>query len=59
VLFALNGGGRSRRFTLPELSESGRWTEVLNTARPGTRPVKTNAVSLVARSCILFRHELI
>ncbi len=59
VLFVLNGGARSRRFTLPKLTGTGRWIEVLNTARPGSRHVKTHAVNLVARSCILFRYELL
>jgi len=59
VLFAVNGGGRSRRFTLPVIAEKGRWVEVLNTARPGSRRVKNGAVTLVARSCILFRYELL
>jgi glycogen operon protein len=59
VLFALNGGGRSRRFKPPKLEENGRWIEALNTARPGSRLVRGDAVSLVARSCILFRYELL
>jgi glycogen operon protein len=59
VLFAVNGGGRSRRFKPPNLEENGRWIEALNTARPGSRLVRSHAVSLVARSCILFRYELL
>ena len=59
VLFALNGGGRSRRFKPPKLEENGRWIEAMNTARPGSRLVRGDAVSLVARSCILFRYELL
>jgi glycogen operon protein len=59
VLFLLNGGSRSRRFALPALAEPGTWIEILNTARPGSRSVKTGAVNLVAHSLILFRYELL
>ena len=33
--------------------EAGSWVEMLNTARPGTRPVRTPGVNLVAHSLIL------
>jgi hypothetical protein len=59
VLILLNGGGRSRRFALPDLTEPGTWIEVLNTARPGSRTIRTGAVNLVAHSLILLRHELL
>ncbi len=59
VLLLLNSGSRSRRFTLPELAEPGVWIEVVNTARPGSRTIKTGAVNLVGHSLILFRYELL
>ena len=40
---------------LPRLEESGIWHEILNTARPGARPVRQGAVNLVAHSLILLR----
>jgi glycogen operon protein len=58
ILILLNGGGRSRRFAMPAIAEPGRWIEELNTARPGTRAIKTGAVNLVAHSLILLRYEL-
>jgi glycogen operon protein len=56
LLLLLNGGTRSRRFVLPMLDEPGMWHEVVNTARPGARPVRQGAVNLVAHSLILLRH---
>jgi glycogen operon protein len=55
LLLLLNGGNRSRRFALPKLEQSGVWHEILNTARPGTRPVRQGALNLVAHSLILLR----
>ncbi len=57
VLLLLNGGGRTVRFTLPALAERGVWTELVNTARPGSRPVRDDAVSLVAHSLLLLGHR--
>ena len=48
LLILLNGGPRSRSFTLPPDRPPGAWEEQLNTARAGARVVKTPAVSLVA-----------
>jgi glycogen operon protein len=54
LLLLLNGGGRSRYFALPSLDqETGTWEELLNTARPGTRPVRASGVNLVAHSLIV------
>ena len=58
VLLLINGGGRSRRFTLPRLAEPGHWVERVNTARPpGSRMIRTSAINLIARSLVLFSHE--
>jgi len=57
VLLLLNGGGRTVRFTLPALAERGVWAELVNTARPGSRPVRDDAVSLVAHSLMLLGHR--
>jgi glycogen operon protein len=56
LLLLLNGGARSRYFELPRLEQAGIWHEVLNTARPGSRPVKKNALNLTAHSLILLRY---
>jgi glycogen operon protein len=56
LLLLLNGGTRSRHFVLARLDEPGVWHEMLNTARPGTRPVRQGALNLVAHSLILLRH---
>ena len=56
LLLLLNGGTRSRHFALPGLDEPGVWHEMLNTARPGARPVRQGALNLVAHSLILLRY---
>jgi len=56
-LLLLNGGTRSRGFTLPAFEdEPGTWEELLNTARPGTRPVRAPTVTLAAHSMIALAH---
>jgi glycogen operon protein len=55
VLLLLNGGARSRRFVLPKVEGPGLWLELINTARPGSRVVKTGTVNLVAHSLLLLR----
>jgi len=58
TLFLLvNGGYRSRLFTLPVMEGPGVWHEILNTARPETGPrvIRTQGVNLVAHSLILLR----
>jgi glycogen operon protein len=57
LLLLVNGGTRSRSFTLPKPDRPGTWCEMLNTARPGTRPMKTRATTLVAHSLVLLRHD--
>ena len=53
ILFLLNGGARSKRFVVPALGGPAGWEEIVNTARPGTRPVRGGAVNLVAHSVVL------
>ena len=57
LLLLMNGGNRSRHFTLPALVEPGTWAEVVNTTRSGERPVRSKAVNLVAHSLLLLRYE--
>ncbi len=56
ILLLVNGGARSKTFTLPALDGPGEWSEMINTAHPATRPVRHNAVNLAAHSLMLLRH---
>ena len=42
--------------SLPLLDGPGGWVEIVNTAHPAARPVRQNAVNLVAHSLMLLRH---
>jgi glycogen operon protein len=58
ILLLLNGGNRSRLYTLPRIEWPGAWEELLNTARPpGARRVQRSTVNLTAHSIILLRHN--
>lgn len=57
TLLLMNGGAHSCRFQLPLLPQPGRWKESVNTARPGERMLKRDAVHLVANSLILLTHR--
>jgi hypothetical protein len=57
LVMLLNGGLRSRLFTLPKLAAAGTWEELLNTARSGTRLVRQPTVNLTAHSLILVRYN--
>ena len=56
LLLVVNGGAKSRRFTLPRLGP-GLWRELVNTARPGHRRVG-EGVLLVRHSLILLSHRV-
>ncbi len=57
ILLLVNGGARSRPFTLPLLDGPGGWTEIINTAHPNPRQVREGRINLVAHSLMLLRHE--
>jgi hypothetical protein len=57
LLLLVNGGPRSRSFTLPKHCGPGAWEELANTARTATRAVKTSAVNLIGHSLVLLRHR--
>ncbi|MGH7508135.1 MAG: glycogen debranching protein GlgX [Gemmatimonadales bacterium] len=57
ILLLVNGGARSRAFTLPVVEGQGTWTEILNTAHPTPRAVPSGVVNLVAHSLMLLRFE--
>ncbi|HEU5041173.1 MAG TPA: glycogen debranching protein GlgX [Gemmatimonadales bacterium] len=56
ILLLVNGGARTKNFTLPVLDGPGSWIEMVHTAHPTPRPVKENAVNLAAHSLMLLRH---
>ncbi|HEU5170799.1 MAG TPA: glycogen debranching protein GlgX [Gemmatimonadales bacterium] len=56
ILLVVNGGGRSREFTLPSLPQSGRWVELVNTAQHGTRAPR-GGLTVSAHSLVLLRFE--
>lgn len=57
LLLLLNAGMRPRPYTLPRVSEPGRWEELVDTARPSRFPrtVRGHAVNLAAQSSLLLR----
>ncbi|MBA3554874.1 MAG: glycogen debranching enzyme GlgX, partial [Gemmatimonadales bacterium] len=57
ILLLVNGGARSKPFTLPPLDNGGVWAEIINTAHPSPRTVRQNAVNLTAHSLMLLRYE--
>jgi isoamylase len=56
VLFALNGGGRSRSFVLPAFDRTGRWRTVLRTSQSDGE-VSHGSVTVSSRSCVVLRFE--
>ena len=56
ILLLLNGGGRSKPFTLPYLDRPGVWTELLDTS--GSQiPAGTNRINLAPHSLVLLRRS--
>ena len=57
LLLLLNGGARTKQFTLPPLTRAGTWTGLLDTSHELTRPVREDRVSLAAHSLILLAFQ--
>jgi glycogen operon protein len=57
ILLLLNGGGRTKWFSLPAIGQPGTWTELNDTAHPLPRPVQEGRVSLVPHSLVVLRYE--
>lgn len=53
LLLLLNAGARSRVFLLPVLAEGGQWQEVVNTAHPSRRQLKTGGIGVAPHSLLL------
>jgi isoamylase len=58
ILLLLNGGGRTKAFSLPVLQQPGRWVELLDTSPRGPRPDEGKMI-LVPHSLLLLRYETI
>ena len=56
ILLALNAGGRSRPFVLPELEADGEWQEALHTTQT-EGDVSRGSVTVAPRSLVLLRFE--
>ncbi len=57
LLLLLNGGARSKPFSLPALERPGRWTELLDTSHEPSRTIREDRVNLAAHSLILLSFQ--
>ncbi|MHB8188886.1 MAG: glycogen debranching protein GlgX [Ferrimicrobium sp.] len=57
LLLYLNGGAKSLLYTLPRVVERGVWEELVNTARPGSRLVRSSTLRLTGHSTVLLRRS--
>jgi glycogen operon protein len=57
ILLLLNGGARSRTFTIPPMDRNGVWAQLLDTAHPTPRGIRGGQVHLAAHSLMLLRHD--
>ena len=53
LLLLMNGGGRSREFTLPAMAQPGVWTELMHTGHRAPPPLQESGVVLVPHSLML------
>jgi hypothetical protein len=58
LLFLLNGGNRSRTFTLPVMPEPGRWRELLSTSHTGERLLRAAGTLVLAHALVLLEYGL-
>jgi len=56
LLLLLNGGPRSRTFTLPAMPAPGRWRELLSTAHAGERVLRAPGTVVLAHTLVLLAH---
>jgi isoamylase len=57
LLLLLNGGARSKQFTLPAMDRPGRWNELLDTSHETPRTIRENGLHLTAHSLILLSFQ--
>jgi glycogen operon protein len=56
LLLLLNGGTRSRAFTLPAPTPHGRWREILSTSHTGERLLRASSTLVVAHALVLLKY---
>jgi hypothetical protein len=59
ILLLLNGGGRTKSFSLPVMEGPGIWVELMHTAPRVPLPAQEGRVALVPHSLLLLRYEVI
>ena len=57
LLLLLNGGARTKPFSLPVLERRGQWTELLDTSHEPSRSIRDDRVNLAAHSLILLSFQ--
>ena len=57
LVLLLNGGARSKQFTLPAMDRPGRWNELLDTSHETPRTIRENCLHLTAHSLILLSFQ--
>jgi isoamylase len=58
ILALLNGGGRTRPFTLPALGRPGSWREVMNTSHRAAKELTSQeSINLGPHSLVVLRYE--
>ena len=57
LVLLLNGGARSKQFTLPAMDRPGRWNELLDTSHETPRTIGENGLHLTAHSLILLSFQ--
>jgi glycogen operon protein len=57
LLLLLNGGARSKQFSLPPMDRPGRWSELLDTSHEPPRTIREDGVHLSAHSLILLSFQ--
>jgi hypothetical protein len=56
-LLLLNGGSRSKPFSLPVMGYPGGWVEVVNTLHTPSRGTREGNLPLGARALVLLRYQ--
>jgi glycogen operon protein len=57
ILLLLNGGGRTKSFSLPTFERPGTWAGLIHTSPRPPLPVQEGKVMLVPHSLLLLRYE--
>jgi isoamylase len=57
ILLLLNGGGRTKSFSLPAMGRQGTWSELIRTGHPTLPAMDEGKVILMPHSLMLLRYE--